>query len=731
MGTVLGREAVMVKIRGLRSFRLLVSSYALGIAVGVAAAAAQESGPVRETAEVSLVEVPVRVVDKSGAPMRGLEAKDFTLFDEGRRQEIVGFDAVDLANHAAGPGAEAPPPPARRRFLVLFDFSFARPKSIVAARKAARDFVLDGLAPTDLAAVAVYSVEKGVRMLVTFTSDRAQLARAIETLGLEAPRAPGDPLAFAYDTSALHRGPVLENSADGAGRADAQAALVEHLQAMESINRARIDEYQRGRVRTLIRSFGELGQALDAVQGRKDVIYLSEGFDGRFLVGTRESDLERQWLIQGEQWKVDSEKRFGDTPLRGELDEMGRLMRRSDCVIHAVDIAGIRPEGDAEESTPRSFPGGAENSLFEIANGSGGEVFRNANDLRGQLESLITRTSLVYVLAFKPDKSRGEGTFHELKVKVAASGARVSARPGYYERRGFRRLSPFERNLSAADVIANEIPMEQIPLRVLAAVFASGEPAASVPVLLEIPGDRLLTGQQGDRATAEIYVYATDSDNQLSDFLVQTIALDLTKSRPKLLANGLKYYGELRLKPGRYRLRALVRNGETGQMGLSVSSLLVPAFAQDQPYLAPPVFLEGAGDWVLVRGRRNSATPSAPADAASSLLELTGEGLAASAEPQLRPGSASRVCLVAYNFGAPGGNDELRLNGQIIAFDGRPVQEGTLSVVGRSGAEADGRRVLVLAFTPPNLSAGRYGLRIFVQDAAGRARQAWAPFRVP
>ena len=60
----------------------------------------------------------------------------------------------------------------------------------MAARKAARDFVLDG-PPADLAAVAVYSVEKGVRMLVTFTLGPAQLASAIETLGLEAPRAPG------------------------------------------------------------------------------------------------------------------------------------------------------------------------------------------------------------------------------------------------------------------------------------------------------------------------------------------------------------------------------------------------------------------------------------------------------------------------------------------------------------------------------------------------------------
>ena len=173
----------------------------------------------RETAEVSLVEVPVRVLDREGAPMRDLAAKDFTLFDEGRPQEIVGFDAVDLAREGRGHAAVGPgPAPARRRFLILFDFSFARPKSIVAARRAARDFVLEGLGGTDLAAVAVYSVEKGVRLLVTFTSDRAQLARAIETLGLEAPRAPGDPLAFAFDTSSLHfdRGSTPTRTAAGA-----------------------------------------------------------------------------------------------------------------------------------------------------------------------------------------------------------------------------------------------------------------------------------------------------------------------------------------------------------------------------------------------------------------------------------------------------------------------------------------------------------------------------------
>jgi VWFA-related protein len=686
--------------------------------------------PVRESAEVVLVEVPVRVVDRNGQPIRGLTQKDFELFDEGKKQTIVGFDAIDLAQKTIDrqPLSEALNPAARRHFLILFDLTFARPGAILAARRAAKQFVLGGMTDRDFAAVATFTVEKGVRMLVTFSSDRVQLARAVDTLGLTVTEdLSKDPLGFAFDISrvgAASRG----QSSGGEEKESRAAALIETLQTMQQVTKARVDEYSRGRVAQLTQSFSGLARALDAVQGRKDVIYLSEGFESRLLTGVRETDQEREWLLSGEQWKVDQEKRFGNTHLQSQVGLMTNLFRRSDCIVHAVDIAGLAQPEDLGSAAP-SVRG--ENALFEIADATGGEVFRNANDFKGQLDRLMTRTSLVYVLAFQPKKTGEEDSFHDLKVKVHVPGARVSARAGYYERRAFRVLSPLERSLSAADIVANEIAVSDIPPRVLALAFPSetaGETRATVPVLVEIPGDRLLVGQTAARVSAEIYVYATDAEDRLVDFFAQTVGIDLAMNRDKLEKGGLKYAGQLLLPPGDYKLRVLVRNAETGRAGLDVRSVHVPAVPAGQPYMMPPIFLQAANGGVLVRGRQR--TPSGSAASEDPLLAAGVQDLVPAALASVESGTASQVSVVAYHFGAES-TATLRMAAQILSEEGRPLGDGAIALVGRSPVESDGRQLLLVSFTPGNLSPGRYSLRVILQDrATGRGSQASAPFLV-
>jgi VWFA-related protein len=695
-----------------------------------AAAAQSPAGEVRETAHAVLVEVPVRVLDREGNPVAGLTARDFQLFDDGKEQAVVGFDAIDLAATAREtPSDERAHPAARRHFLILFDLSFARPRAILAARRAAREFVLSGMGDRDLAAVATYSVEAGVRLLVAFSADRVQLARAIETLGISrVMEASGDPLAFAFDLSvALGKRPEdLRVSSGSRGSIEAEA-LADTLQTMGSLSQARSDEYARGRVRKTIESFSQVARALDAVQGRKDIVYLSEGFDSRLLVGTRETQQERDWLLSGETWKVDSEKRFGNSPLQSQVGTMTELFRRSDCVIHAFDIAGLRGDDD----TTGVERGTVENSLYELAAGTGGEVFRNDNDFHAQFGRLIAQTNLVYVLAFVPGKSVQEGRFHPLKVKVRARGARVFARAGYYEGRAFRNFSPLERGLSAAAVIAHEIPVTDVPMRVLALPYPGGEGRAMVPVLLEISAGALLGTQPADRIPVEVYVYATDSGNRLRDFLAQTVTLDAAPGdRPLRGAGVVRYYGELSLAPGQYRLRTLVRNGRTGQMGSSVVPLAVPDLSPSQAYVVPPVFLESPEGGILMRGRTRSL--QAERSSEHPMLEASDQNLVPSVLPSVRPGSPARVSLVAYHFGSNGAGESLRVAGYILAEDGRPIGEAPLVLLGRLPSAQEGKQALLLRFAPEGLSSGRYSLRVLLQDGAtGRSGHAAAAFVVP
>jgi VWFA-related protein len=707
---------------------------ALSLLIGflsVPSPAAPQTGPrkepVRETAEVVLVEVPVRVVNRDGQPIRNLKASDFELYDDGKKQAIVGFDAIDLAQKGRElpGGGESLHPAARRHFLILFDLTYARPSAVLAAQRAAKQFVLNGLSDQDFAAVATFSVENGVRLLVTFSSDRVQLAQAIDTLGLTITEdLSKDPLAFAFDVS--HIGATSRGQ--GIGEKESKSAvIIETLQTLAQISRARVDEYARGRIAQLTQSFSSLARTLDTVQGRKDVIYLSEGFESRLLVGTRDTDQERDWILSGEQWKVDAEKRFGNSHLQQQVSFMTDLFRRSDCVIHAVDIAGLATDIDPSS---QSSPVRGENALFEIANATGGEVLRNDNDLRAQLDRLVARTNLVYVLAFRPEKTGKDDRFHDLKVKVRVPGARVSSRAGYYEKRPFHVLSPLERSLSAADIIANEIPISDIPTRVLAIPFPRQEGSdvrAAVPVLVEIAGDRLLSGVIAEHADAEIYVYASDSENRLQDFFAQVISIDLSRNREKLEKGGLRYAGQLSLPPGDYRLRVLVRNSETGRAGLAVQSLHVPTFTAGEPYLVPPIFLEPANGGMLVRRSGSSGASSE-----DPLLGAGVEDFVPTAAPAVLLGSPSRVSVVTYHFGAENREPILKMGAQVLTEDGRPLGDGLIALVGKGPVEPDGRQLLLLSFTPARLSPGRYALRVIVQDGAtGRGTHASAPFLVP
>jgi VWFA-related protein len=147
---------------------------------------------------VSLVLLPGLRDRQDGKAVRGLTAADFEVQQDGRRAEVVSFRYVDTTDADEQDELKVASA-ARRRFLLLFDKSFTDLPGLERSRRAASDFVRRRLAPSDLAAVATFDVQNGIKLHANFTDDRALLTHAIATLGVPSLARISDPLGLAAD----------------------------------------------------------------------------------------------------------------------------------------------------------------------------------------------------------------------------------------------------------------------------------------------------------------------------------------------------------------------------------------------------------------------------------------------------------------------------------------------------------------------------------------------------
>ncbi|HET7452370.1 MAG TPA: VWA domain-containing protein, partial [Thermoanaerobaculia bacterium] len=678
------------------------------------------TGSVREQASVSLVEVPVTVIDHDGKPVRGLTAADFEVRDDGKEVAIQGVDTTEFSTYKSqGPAVHENVnvnAAARRRFFLLFDLSFSTSSRVSKIRDAARKFVLEQMGPDDLAATATYSVDHGFRMLVTFTSDRAQLAAAIDTLGLTNEKETiRDPLHFTI----FNVDSVTAGQQAGSGPST-KIDIEAELRQTAATAKRNDDAYRRGRVTQLLQSFGTLAKALDSVQGRKQVVYFSQGFDMRLLQGnavdTAQTQEQNENSVHGQYWNVDSQERFGNTGLQASLNDVLDLFKRSDCVVHTVDLSGLTASND-ETSDPSGGSGKA--ALFAIADGTGGQLFENANDFSGQLDRLLEEESLVYVLTFSPKPTGHPAKFHSLKVKVKRSGVRVSARAGYYEPKLFNGSSTVEKSLTAADVIASEIPQSAISSAVLAQSFA-GKNGPETTIQIHVPAAALIGQARGEKLPIEVYSYAFDAAGRVVDFSTEAAVLDLAQVRSKLESGGLRWFAQMRLAPGTYRLRSLVRDAESGAMGFTAEDLVVPDFSAKTPQMVPPLAVGGAGGLVL---RARSARGG---DAASFPYMVGSDPFLPETHPSVARDQELKICVYTYGFGDDG---HLGLGGQLLDSEGKPLGAANISLLGRSAPDELGRSTYLLGFKAAGLAPGRYQLRVIAQNGA-TARQGVMPIEI-
>ncbi len=677
-----------------------------------------------ETMRVTVIEVPVTVVDRDGSPIPGLTAESFELYDEGKRVPIAYFEVVEPAK-VAKTGAAAPPPAAAtRHFLLLFDLANSSPGTVRRATEAAKEFVRTQLAPLDLAAVATFTVEAGARMVTNFTRDRDLLVDAIETLGHPSYFKIADPMmisarrATPTPVDVTDRKPEDPEKTGGPGM---MGELEEYFEgkakAIDRIQKATRDTETRGRLRIQFSQMSSIARALDRLSGQKQIILLSEGFDARVIqgrenLGFEATRQETDTVMSGEVWDVDTQERFGSASSSRDLSEMAAIFRRSDVVLHAFDIKGVRGTTDVASADTPTLQ--STEALHLITRPTGGAVFKNANDMSENFAKMLRQQEIVYLLGFSAKITGKPGKFHELKVKaVGARGARVSHRAGYYEPAD--RISDLEKALTLGEILMTDAVIGDIPIALGATAIQGSEGKARVPMVMEIPGSALLDGIAGEKASAQLFVYAFDQNGRVVDFLQQNISLDLAKAGERVRSTGLRYYGSLRIPPGKHAVKAIVRVEESGRIGFKRSDIDVPAF--ETASVMPPVLFSDADDWAMLVAPSRGDEHAYPFAAGDAKYVPNGN-------PELAANGEYKVALFLHRVPL----ENLSVTPSIVSAG--VSQSANVTLLGRTAADESGAMKLLFGFKTEGIAVGNHELRFDVKMKNGTQTVVSMPFTV-
>jgi VWFA-related protein len=368
----------------------------------------------------NLIEVDAVVHDHHGEFVRGLTAADMTVLEDGKPQKISQFFLVTHDAPGANPDTDAAAPDsvqynAHRIFVLLFDEGHLANESLFRVKAGAEWFVSQAIGDGDAAGIFL----NGGMFHGRLTTDRRELLAGVKTVkpafdnrqGLlatfrEWPRIPSEVDAMRVAEGdqqllqSLAQQACMDEPANCVG-ADFMGQIENQIQMKSRlyIRQARVLTDQT------MRNLEKVTINLTRLPGRKTVMFFSEGF---FVEEVR-SDLAR----------IAAEAARGGTTIYA-IDGRG-----------LINGLGLNPDVVSRER-PRStaFDTGEDGPVI-LADGTGGFVVRNIDDISRAMGLVVRDTSTYYEIGYEPTNSKIDNKVRKLEVRVDRPDVTVRARKGY------------------------------------------------------------------------------------------------------------------------------------------------------------------------------------------------------------------------------------------------------------------------------------------------------------
>ena len=675
---------------------------------------AAQPSPVFQS-ETALLEVEVRVTDRRGQPVKGLEREDFELLENGQPQSIATFEFVPApepqreradASFALGRSTEPTADAAAelRRSTFVYIATRGRRQDMHQIYNAVKDFVDNELAPGVLVSIQGSP----------FTSRRSELYDQLDAMRSRGGRGTD---GF-FDTLAVDLARDIEYS-------DALEALIEDTnEEFEDALDAAADRralYNRLRMYEYI----DLIRALSIYPGRKLVVLFATGLP------VEEDNFDIMKVLEDEATKarvrffVSDVRRLEATPPGGDAE---------------VSLGAGAPVGDAGlaeffnqlEQRQIQQRQDSQDGLWELARRTGGRAVLNSNDF-GEVFDVVNReNSDYYLLGYYPEDREQRGRLRRLKVRVSEPSLRVSHQRGYYEERPFERMSQSEKNLRMHQALTFDTPYTDLPIVVDHEFFrdSSGDPTLVYSVGLharDIPTETVKKGQRVELTLiAQASARPSEGDRQAPLIDERRFSMTVEPAALERLSNDsaswLHYGSQMPLAPGEYDWKVVVRDDLSGALGSYQTRLRIPQRS-----------VGIAGSSLLLTSRIDDVGPAkarkpsnqAPED----VLRVEGNRFFATAVKAFRRGTSIFLLYDVYNL-TPDTYDKPP-GPKLALYHGRE-RVRQLPVKGyQTVSQPEAHRVRHLAaLTTSDLPAGDYIVAAMLPPSGDEADVIYQKFRI-
>jgi VWFA-related protein len=536
----------------------------------------------------NLVNVDVMVKDKKGKAITDLKAEDFTLFENGVRQNVEFFDSTLAGGNVPAKPASIPlstgrigPNSLPRNIISLvLDGQTTEGANLKHVRDGMTKYIRERISEND--SVALFAISGGLQLLQPFTQDKAKLLSAVEKADsistvskTSEQRGINESIAAIRDQ--LVAAPTGAITTPAGGSAAAQAMISRRVLEQYLQLRSALSSQQ---TRPVLAGLAAICEGLRAIPGKKTLVMFSQGF-----IAPQNLDWQVQSTIDIANranvaiYIIDSSGLTGGTPQSGALVPSSALSGISAATSQENRIRAAAGES-AFDITRQEGLNRQQDLLYRISGDTGGQFIKNTNDIAAGLERIDGEIRSRYTLAYRSTDPNFDGSFRKVKIEVRRPDTKIMARTGYYAIPPTQivPLSPEDKKLLAN--FDTDSAHSTLPLSLQVTSFRSQPGYYIVPLAFEIPPAAVEFAQNGDKRRLQLDVLGlvrAEGDDKILSRLGGNFDVELTAQQYKSILNDKIFYRQdMQLEAGSYTIDLVVKDRLSGRVAAKRQSLTLP-----------------------------------------------------------------------------------------------------------------------------------------------------------